>query len=113
MKDTASPAGSSADESLMDLNKDMRLWKFVSYNFLPWSTLTNSKDVRSGRFVTPNYIVEAGDKTCPQKTTTYSDCMTCSINECANSFHCNATWVAAPIPCLEGFSLACLTSSQS
>lgn len=38
----------------------------------------------------------------------YSKCMTCAINECANSFPCNALCALEAGPCLIGFSLACV-----
>lgn len=49
-----------------------------------------------------------GGQTCPQQFPgNFGSCMTCAINECANSFPCNVTCTLLPHSCLIGFALGC------
>jgi hypothetical protein len=88
--------------NVIKLNAEHSILGFESYKPLKWdnaSFTTNNVELEP--------VDDIGGKTCPEKTSNYSDCMTCAINECASSFPCNATCMVWPISCLTGFTLAC------
>ena len=81
------------------------LFKVGNINFSLKSLTENSSIVSDLEELPP---ADGGEKTCPQQyPKDFGKCMTCAINECANSFPCNITCTIMARECLIGFALAC------
>lgn len=87
----------------IDFTDGLKILGFTNPKPMPFDRLKNN----NARSVD---LVPAGDDpTCYTSSGgVYSKCMTCAINECANSFPCKALCALEPAPCLIGFSIACV-----